>query len=152
MTNQLPRALLGDIALALSVGDLASAEALLGPDDDAGTSSAVLFYRALLAVRKGDPARGAGLSEVALRVLEARLPHEKLAIPRDEITLRGLPAPLTPVPPALESLSPGLMRLRTLRLLAAARLLSGEKEGARAVNGLLPAGARVGSERSDGAQ
>ena len=72
MTNKLPRALLSDIALSISLGDYAAAAALLGRDEDFLSSAVVAQYRGLTAAGLGNlPVAEAKLRE-ALALLALR--------------------------------------------------------------------------------
>ena len=72
MTNKLPRALLSDVALSISLGDYAAAAALLGRDEDFLSSAVVAQYRGLTAAGLGNlPVAEAKLRE-ALALLALR--------------------------------------------------------------------------------
>lgn len=145
MTNQLPRALLADIQTALATDDLAAAAVLLGPDDDACTSAATAYYRAVLAYRTGDAMGALKWLSTARRIVESRYWEPTPAadaLYRKSLGL--LPKPGTPFPPSMEAVMPMLVRVYVIRFEAAVLLELGDEAGAAAkLETLIPA-ARIG--------
>lgn len=139
MTNKLPRALLSDVALSISLGDYAAAAALLGRDEDFLSSAVVAQYRGLTAAGLGNlPAAEAKLRE-ALALLALRA--DGAARPDDaEITLyaKGAPKGPTPVSPALEAIAPHVALLLVRRSLVFTLEAFGETDKAEAERRLLP--------------
>lgn len=144
MTNQLPRALLSDVVLALSTGDTSGAVALLGPDNDPCRSAAVASYRAIVRYREGRHVEALKHLKDARHILETRFwdkTPESEAILQEAIGM--LPAPDVPMPPALETILPQLARIRVLRFEALVLRKLGLDEDCAAVNDMLPSSARI---------
>lgn len=139
MTNKLPRALLSDVALSISLGDYAAAAALLGRDEDFLSSAVVAQYRGLTAAGLGNlPVAEAKLRE-ALALLALRA--DGTASPDDaELALyaKGAPKQPTPVSPALEAIAPHVALLLVRRSLVFTLEAFGETEKAEAERRLLP--------------
>ena len=139
MTNKLPRALLSDVALSISLGDYAAAAALLGRDEDFLSSAVVAQYRGLTAAGLGNlPVAEAKLRE-ALALLALRA--DGTASPDDaELALyaKGAPKKPTPVSPALEAISPHVALLLVRRSLVFTLEAFGETDKAEAERRLLP--------------
>ena len=139
MTNKLPRALLSDVALSISLGDYAAAAALLGRDEDFLSSAVVAQYRGLTAAGLGNlPVAEAKLRE-ALALLALRA--DGTASPDDaELALyaKGAPMKPTPVSPALEAIAPHVALLLVRRSLVFTLEAFGETEKAEAERRLLP--------------
>ena len=124
MTNKLPRALLSDVALSISLGDYAAAAALLGRDEDFLSSAVVAQYRGLTAAGLGN-----------LPVAEAKL-REALALLA--LYAKGAPKKPTPVSPALEAIAPHVALLLVRRSLVFTLEAFGETDKAEAESRLLP--------------
>ena len=139
MTNKLPRALLSDVALSISLGDYAAAAALLGRDEDFLSSAVVAQYRGLTAAGLGNrPVAEAKLRE-ALALLALRA--DGTASPDDaELALyaKGAPKKPTPVSPALVAIAPHVALLLVRRSLVFTLEAFGETDKAEAERRLLP--------------
>ena len=139
MTNKLPRALLSDVALSISLGDYAAAAALLGRDEDFLSSAVVAQYRGLTAAGLGNlPVAEAKLRE-ALALLALRA--DGTASPDDaELALyaKGAPKKPTPASPALEAIAPHVALLLVRRSLVFTLEAFGETDKAEAERRLLP--------------
>lgn len=139
MTNKLPRALLSDVALSISLGDYAAAAALLGRDEDFLSSAVVAQYRGLTAAGLGNlPVAEAKLRE-ALALLALRA--DGTASPDDaELALyaKGAPKKPTPVSPALEAIATHVALLLVRRSLVFTLEAFGETDKAEAERRLLP--------------
>ena len=134
MTNKLPRALLSDVALSISLGDYAAAAALLGRDEDFLSSAVVAQYRGLTAAGLGNlPVAEAKLRE-ALALLALRA--DGTASPA--LYAKGAPKKPTPVSPALEAISPHVALLLVRRSLVFTLEAFGETDKAEAERRLLP--------------
>ena len=136
MTNKLPRALLSDVALSISLGDYAAAAALLGRDEDFLSSAVVAQYRGLTAAGLGNlPVAEAKLREaLALLALRTASPDDA------ELALyaKGAPKKPTPVSPALEAIAPHVALLLVRRSLVFTLEAFGETDKAEAERRLLP--------------
>lgn len=139
MTNKLPRALLADVALSISLGDYAAAAALLGRDEDFLSSAVVAQYRGLTAAGLGNLAVAEAKLREALALLALRA--DGTASPSDEelaLYAKGAPKGPTPVSPALEAIAPHVALLLVRRSLVFTLETFGETEKAEAERRLLP--------------
>ncbi|MFU0842662.1 MAG: Tetratricopeptide repeat protein [Burkholderia sp.] len=143
MSNQIPRAMLADIVLAISTGDYASALVMLGDEKGREDSAAVSACRALCAAEQGDRETAERCLRVALDLAERRLKGKAPGVPVPEAALPLLPPPLTPIVPSLEVVSPDMAALRLRRMLAALYRRFGMDTEAAMENALLPPSARV---------
>lgn len=139
MTNKLPRALLADVALSISLGDYAAAAALLGRDEDFLSSAVVAQYRGLTTAGLGNLAVAEAKLREALALLALRA--DGTASPSDEelaLYAKGAPKGPTPVSPALEAIAPHVALLLVRRSLVFTLEAFGETEKAEAERRLLP--------------
>ena len=138
MTNKLPRALLADVALSISLGDYAAAAALLGRDEDFLSSAVVAQYRGLTAAGLGNLAVAEAKLREALALLALRA--DGTASPSDEELALYAKAPKkpTPVSPALEAIAPHVALLLVRRSLVFTLEAFGETDKAEAERRLLP--------------
>lgn len=142
MSNRLPRALLADVAATLAAGDTAAALMMLGDEDGPEQSAAVSSYRAICADRLGDVAQAERHLRVALDLVERRsgsTPEDEV---RFETACRLLPAPMTPITPTLEVISPRLTAVRLRLMLADIFSRAGMTLEAEMECALLPEGLR----------
>lgn len=139
MTNKLPRALLSDVALSISLEDYAAAAALLGPDEDFLASAAVAQYRGLVAAGLGRREEAEAKLREALALLALRA-DGTTSPDTAELALyaRGVPAKATPISPALETVAPHVALLLVRRALVFVLRSFGENDKAEAEWRLLP--------------
>lgn len=118
MSNRLPRALLADVAATLASGDAAAALMMLGDEEGPEASAAVSSYRAICADRLGDVAAAERHLRVALDLVERRSASTEEDEERLTLACQMLPAPMTPITPTLEVISPRLTAVRLRVMLA----------------------------------
>lgn len=139
MTNRLPRALLSDIALAISLQDYTSAAAMLGPDEDFLASAVVAQYRGLVAAGFGDFVTAEAKLRESLALLALRADGMPRPDPSElERLAKGVPPAATPLSPALETVAPHVALCLVRRSLADLLERAGDPAKAEAERKLLP--------------